>query len=75
MTNHNSKLKLSWNEAMTFCETFGGTLPIIRSKEHQEEILSFLSSKISTPPIIVLFIGLTTLIYHEQVRDSRVFPN
>ena len=72
MTRPGSKVKLSWNEAMTFCETFGGTLPIIRSKQHQEEILSFLASKFSPPPIIVLFIGLTTSHYSQEVRDSGV---
>ena len=68
-TRPKNKLKLSWNEAIKLCQTVDATLPIIRSKQHQEEILSFLSSVFIPSPITVLFINLTTSPNSEEVGD------
>ena len=61
------KLTISWNEAFELCRSVNGTLPILRSKQQQDEILSFLSSQHSPPPIFTLFIGLTTSPHNEKV--------
>ena len=65
------KLTISWDEAFELCQSVNGTLPIIRSKQQQEAILSLLSSEYSPPPILLLFIGLTTSPHNEKV--STVF--
>ena len=48
----------AWNEASDLCKSAGGSLPIIRDKEDQEEIMSMLTLSRYIPPIEVLFIGL-----------------
>ena len=52
-------LKGSWNEASETCAEFGGYLPIIRSKDEQDELISLLYlSKIPPPLMTIMFIGL-----------------
>ena len=57
--DRNECLKGSWNEALETCAEFGGYLPIIRSKDQQDELISLLYlSKIPPPLMTIIFIGL-----------------
>ena len=52
-------LKGSWNEAANVCAKLGGYLPIIRSKDEQDELISILKLPSITPPLMnIIFIGL-----------------
>ena len=64
----NRSLKITWNQASKLCQDMNGTLPILRSKEQQDEIISLLSSHQTPPPIMVLFIGLTFSNQSKMVR-------
>ena len=65
-----TKQTLSWNQAIKWCQCVGGTLPIIRSKQQQEEILRFFPSLYTPPPFIIMFIGLKTSLYAGEVRGA-----
>lgn len=47
----------TWNEAFKLCQSVGGYLPIIRSRDEQDKIIALLGSSYC-PPIKLLFIGL-----------------
>ena len=63
------KIKISWNEASKLCQDMNGTLPVLRSKEQQDEIISMLSSEYTPPPVMVMFIGLTFSLHGKVVRN------
>ena len=63
------KIKISWNEASKLCQDMNGTLPVLRSKEQQDEIISILSSANTPPPIMVMFIGMTFSLHSKMVRN------
>ena len=72
-TKQNNKQTISWNEAFELCQSVNGTLPIVRSKQQQDEILSYLSSRHSPSPIFILFIGLTTSPHNEKVSNLFIY--
>ena len=45
------------------------TLPVLRSKEQQDEIISILSSANAPPPILAMFIGMTFSLHSKMVRN------
>ena len=53
-----STTKKSWTEASFLCKIYNATLPILRSKDELDELLTLLKHGNSVPPIEVLFIGL-----------------
>ena len=53
-----SSTKKSWMEASTLCRHAGGTLPVIRSKDELEELISLLKFGNGLPPIAFIFLGL-----------------
>ena len=63
------KIKISWNEASKLCQDMNGTLPVLRSKEQQDEIISILSSANTPPPIMVMFIGMSFSFHSKMVRN------
>ena len=48
----------SWNEATNMCKSKGGYLPIIRSKEEQDELMRYMNLVEYTPTVNILYIGL-----------------
>ena len=67
-----NSLKGTWNEASEFCKSLGGYLPIIRSREEQDELVSLLRLSLRESDVFrksnwhrtihhqVVFIGLST---------------
>ncbi len=54
-----SQLKGTWIEAMHLCAKFNGSLPILRSREELDHLLSLFKLPYQTPPPMpVMFIGL-----------------
>ncbi len=54
-----SKIRGTWTEAMQLCETFDGYLPILKSREQLDHLLSLFKLPFQTPPPMpVMFIGL-----------------
>ena len=64
---------LSWNEACKMCLSVNGTLPILRSKDQQDEILSLLSSSFTPPTIMIMYIGLFASHNPHEVRNINYF--
>ena len=50
----------SWIEASKLCRSAGGTLPIIRSREELDELISLLKYGSALPPIEILYLGFIT---------------
>ena len=48
----------SWFDAAATCRYVGGYLPIIRSKEELNELMTFLKLSEDMPTLIALYIGL-----------------
>ena len=63
--NQNGSSRISWTESLEFCQSVGGMLPIVRSKQEMFELLNLLKTYLV--PIEAVFIGLY-LSY--QVRSS-----
>ena len=63
------RTKISWNQASKLCRDMNGTLPVLRSKEQQDEIISLLSSYHTPPPIMAMFIGMTFSLHSKMVRN------
>lgn len=55
------RTRVSWGEARSLCEASGGYLPVLRSKEEEDEIISILLSGLLSH-VELLFIGL---VYHS----------
>ena len=64
-------LNISWNQASELCEKINGTLPIVRSKKQQDEIMAILTSRATPPPIVLLFIGLASASHQGKVNNSQ----
>ena len=64
-----SKPRKSWVEASFLCKMYGATLPILRSKDELNEVMTLLKHGTSIPPIEVLFIGLR--FFHEVNKEKQ----
>ena len=60
---------LSWNEASKVCLSVNGTLPVLRSKDQQDEIMSHLSSSFTPPTIMIMYVGLSVSHNPHKVRN------
>ena len=63
-----STTRKSWVEASFLCKMYGATLPILRSKDELDELITLLKHQTSIPPIDVLFIGLR--LFHEVSKTN-----
>ena len=57
----------TWREACNMCESIGGHLPVLRSREEQDQVMSFLKIFKHMIPISVMFIGLV----NEKVSNIK----
>ena len=55
----NQNTKISWNEAFLICQNFGGSLPIISSKNKLDDLIALMKLSPVMPPVDALYIGLT----------------
>ena len=60
----------SWIEASTLCQSAGGTLPILRSKEELNEIITLLKVGKGFSAVEFLFIGLA---FNEKVDINYIY--
>ena len=51
------------------CSSVNGTLPILRSKDQQDEIMSHLSSSFTPPTIMIMYVGLSASHNPHKVRN------
>ena len=73
----------SWNDASTICRSVEGQLPLFRSKEEMNELMSLIKFSLYTPGLKAIFIGLVKYIevsfrnlaklYHKHKSYNR--PN
>ncbi len=63
---------LNWVFSSKLCQSFDGFLPVIRSREEQEELVAFLKLAEGLLPIEFLYIGLTDQ-KARKVRKPRFF--
>ena len=65
----------SWIEASKLCRSAGGTLPIIRSREELDELMSLLKYGSALPPIEILYLGFITNAKVSKIElDLRPIP-
>ena len=57
-TDKRLNVKKSWTEADELCRSAGGTLPIIRSKDELDELISLVQFEKGLPPIELIYMGL-----------------
>ena len=66
--------KITYHKASEFCDSVGGYLPIMRSKDEMHKLISLLKLSEDILPVEALYIGLTRN-YKEKVKaifDSKV---
>ena len=73
------RVKGSWTKALQWCQSLGGTLPILTSKEEETELIGQLKLAEDAPPSHILFIGLVInkVKFHSLVHllcsNSNIF--
>ena len=55
------KKLVSWNEASDACQSIGGSLPIIRSREELDELIALVKLSSFFPPSDFIFVNLTSV--------------